>query len=286
MFMAAGRRILNLGCGSRFNPGHTNMDFISTHPFVRAWDLTEGVPFDDATFDLVYHSHVLEHFSAEAGQCFLRECARVLKPTGIIRVAVPDLETIARTYLATLADRLNDSPSGVANHTWMLLELYDQTVRTQPGGAMKQFLFAPELPNRDFIQQRVGSDALKISAAAKLGPRSFFHKLEALRRSGGGKRLYQKLAAGVVGGVAGLLLGRRGRRSFEQGWFRTGGEIHQTMYDYLALERALRQGGFEGIVRRDHQTSYCAEWSGFFLDNEPNGSAYKPDSLYAEGLKP
>lgn len=92
-------KLLNLGCGSRFHPAWVNIDTAPAEPSVVAHDLREGIPFPDAEFDAVYHSHVLEHFPKRSAGPFLAECLRVLRPGGILRVAVPDLERIARGYL-------------------------------------------------------------------------------------------------------------------------------------------------------------------------------------------
>ena len=59
-------------------------------------------PFQTKLLTSVYHSHLLEHLPREAALPFSQECYRVLKRGGIIRVAVPDLERIARLYLQTL----------------------------------------------------------------------------------------------------------------------------------------------------------------------------------------
>lgn len=61
-------------------------------------DLTRPFPFRDASIDAVLASHVLEHLTvAEAGAC-VGEIQRVLKPGGILRVAVPDLDAVVASY--------------------------------------------------------------------------------------------------------------------------------------------------------------------------------------------
>ena len=124
---------LNLGCGYRFNSQWTNVDFISTGKDVTAHDLTKGVPFANNTFKLVYHSHLLEHFPKTQAESFIRECYRVLKPQGVLRIVVPDLEQIARIYL-TAVEKADSSPEWAANYEWILLELLDQMVRNKRGG--------------------------------------------------------------------------------------------------------------------------------------------------------
>ncbi len=62
------------------------------------YDLRKTFPWKNDSVDVVYSSHTLEHLSKTEGQHFLRECHRVLKPNGIIRIVVPDLKAIVNKY--------------------------------------------------------------------------------------------------------------------------------------------------------------------------------------------
>jgi predicted SAM-dependent methyltransferase len=44
----------------------------------------------DGTVDAVYMGEVVEHFTAPDGEKLLKECHRVLRPGGVLRVRVPD----------------------------------------------------------------------------------------------------------------------------------------------------------------------------------------------------
>src|SRR5262245_1221859 len=90
---------LNIGCGARFHPAWINLDLAPQHPSILQHDVTLPLPFPAEGFDAVYHAHVLEHLPRERARFCLSECARVLRPGGILRVVVPDLEQIARLYL-------------------------------------------------------------------------------------------------------------------------------------------------------------------------------------------
>lgn len=54
----------------------------------------------DASLDLVYMCHVLEHVGRMQLLLTVLEMARVLKPGGILRIAVPDLDRLIHIYHA------------------------------------------------------------------------------------------------------------------------------------------------------------------------------------------
>lgn len=56
------------------------------------------LPFKDGSVDYVYTSHFLEHFKKFEAERIIRDCRRILKKGGLIRIAVPDLEILARKY--------------------------------------------------------------------------------------------------------------------------------------------------------------------------------------------
>ncbi len=55
-------------------------------------DLRKPLPWADGAFRAVYASHTLEHLHLNEARQLLRECVRVLRPGGICRMVVPDLE--------------------------------------------------------------------------------------------------------------------------------------------------------------------------------------------------
>lgn len=80
---------LNVGAGEVVIDGYTPLD-------IKTGTEAGRLPYADETVDEVYASHVLEHVARAEAIDTLREWVRVLKPGGIIRVAVPDMELWAR----------------------------------------------------------------------------------------------------------------------------------------------------------------------------------------------
>lgn len=62
-------------------------------------DCRRGIPQPDDSVDFLYTSHLLEHLRRHETIRLLRECRRVLKPGGTIRIVVPDLEKLVALYL-------------------------------------------------------------------------------------------------------------------------------------------------------------------------------------------
>lgn len=106
---------LNLGCGPVHADGWVNVDgsnraWLASRlpwldrilvklrilspteftPEIRQANLLRRFPWSDASVDAIYMGEVLEHFTAQQGEHVLRECYRVLKPGGVLRLRVPD----------------------------------------------------------------------------------------------------------------------------------------------------------------------------------------------------
>lgn len=274
---------LNLGCGDRFHPAWTNVNFSSTGEDVIAHDLTQGIPFPDASFDVVYHSHLLEHFPKTAAEAFIKECCRVLRPQGVLRVVVPDLEQIVRTYLLALEKASSGSQEWAANYEWILLEMYDQMVRNSCGGEMKAYLSQEPIPNEAFILQRCGIEAKKIIDATSQKRQQSRHQSELRVKL---KHLFKQIDLFLTENHQPWLRSlSKIYSALRIGYFRQSGEVHQWMYDRYSLSVLLEKSGLENIIQRKATESYIPNWASFNLDTEPDGSVYKPDSLFMEAIK-
>jgi predicted SAM-dependent methyltransferase len=95
---------LQLGAGTNRLPGWLNTDGYPVSLRIAVLDARGRFPFADRSFDYVWSEHHIEHIALEEGARMLRECRRILKPGGRIRIATPDLDVL----LALRREPLND----------------------------------------------------------------------------------------------------------------------------------------------------------------------------------
>jgi len=69
---------------------------------VHFWDAHYPIPIVTSSADFIYTSHFLEHLDIATADYVLRECWRVLKPGGIVRVVVPDMFLMSEQYASTM----------------------------------------------------------------------------------------------------------------------------------------------------------------------------------------
>ena len=65
---------------------------------VRYLDVRKRFPFEDGSVAAVFSSHFLEHLYPDEARACLTEIHRVLRPGGVCRVVVPDLDRIVAEY--------------------------------------------------------------------------------------------------------------------------------------------------------------------------------------------
>ena len=243
-----GQALLNLACGTKMHWEWNNVDFSpyaylrhhkkaadlarkvglitplrqerleQVDPDIVYWDLRKGIPFEPGSFDAVYHSHFLEHLDRDVGPIVLQQCYHALKPGGVLRVVVPDLQYLTRQYLAAVEERKQSRPQATEKHSRAVDDLIDQMVRS------------------DFSGKAANPLAARIE-------------------------------------------------KFVRGNAAAAGETHRWMYDEYSLRDLLEKIGFRDVRVETCLTSRIADWLSFKLDQNPDGSEYKPESLYMEGLK-
>jgi predicted SAM-dependent methyltransferase len=289
--------LMNIGCGTVCHPDWINLDIHPSGSHVRRWDAKERLPCGNGEIDACYASHVIEHLHPADAEGLLRQCHRVLKDRGIIRIVVPDLEGLAREYVSVL-DRIDrGDPQAPADHEWIVMELLDQMVRARSGGEMLRYLISGTVPNEMYVKSRIGADAEDMITR---GPASTESHPSAIQR-GVGRWLrdavseaenprnlitrvvrYAREELSIL--LCGALLGRNGIVAIREALFRTSGECHRWMYDRISLQLLLERSGFSQVRVC---TAFESQIEGFALYglDVVKGRIRKPDSLFMEAVK-
>jgi len=165
-YLARSPRGLHIGAEGYTLENWFNTDLQPAKEGVYYLDATQPFPFPQHSFDFIFSEHMIEHIPMAAGLRLLSECRRVLKPSGIIRIATPDL----RKVFGLLVD---NGPATEAYMRWAVEQFQlpqdpfpkaPQVVNNFFRAWGHQFIYDPETLQkamqqagfRDLIQQRVG----------------------------------------------------------------------------------------------------------------------------------
>lgn len=269
-------KYLNFGCGNRFSPEWTNIDFDARSPGVIQCNLLKGFPFRDNSFDAVYSSHVLEHFTLNQGAYLLKEAFRVLRPGGLIRTVVPDLESAIREYVRVVQHQ-DGSLFAEKQHEWIMLELLDQLVRAENQGEITKFKRQVLDSGDQYVYSRTGDMAAVDVSPAHASARW----IKFLGTSPG--KLRQKMVMTWVRFIKSLIPRHIAASILDN---TTLGEKHRWMYDITGLKRSLARSGFRDMKTLDASTSQIPNFVSYGLDLNPDGKPHKLLSLYVEASKP
>lgn len=89
---------LNWGCGSWQPDGWINSDVKSGPGVHLVGDIRNGLSLEDDSIDYAVSIHVLPEFTCGEIVPVLQELRRVLKPGGVLRLALPDLMKAVAAY--------------------------------------------------------------------------------------------------------------------------------------------------------------------------------------------
>lgn len=273
-------KLLNVACGNRFHKDWVNIDFQASSREVNAINILSGLPYNDNSFDVVYSSNFLEHLTKNQADFVLSEIFRVLKPKGIVRIVVPDLENICREYLEILSGIENNNNK--KRYEWIIVELLDQLVRTDSGGEMLKMYKSENVISDEFMKEyifeRVGEkinifcnppnkstikDKLKNINIKNIKLQLFYVYISAV------KKLFPPLINNSL--VLNTSIGER----------------HLWMYDAYSLSEKLKKNAFIDVRFFTHNESQILKFSDYYLDTNVDGTPYKGvSSLYCEAIKP
>lgn len=90
---------LHLACGSNRMPGWANVDLEGPSSVIKL-DLTRPLPSRTDAMSAIYCEHFIEHIERDAAIRLLEECHRTLRPGGILRLSIPNLQVLIAEYQA------------------------------------------------------------------------------------------------------------------------------------------------------------------------------------------
>lgn len=91
-------RKLQIGCGANLLPDWLNTTLYPLTPGTVFLNACMPFPVADDSFDYIFSEHVIEHLEFEQSSSMLRECHRIMRTGGRIRLATPDLQQIIALY--------------------------------------------------------------------------------------------------------------------------------------------------------------------------------------------
>jgi predicted SAM-dependent methyltransferase len=258
-------RYLNLACGATFvdSPEWLNLDFTPLGAAVQQADLLGPLPAASASLDVVYSSHFIEHVPRHRVAPLLRECHRVLKPGGLLRLVVPDLLEMCTRYVQARQAGAHD----VADR--LVLEMLDQCVRRQSGGELAAF----------YEQVRANGDASLKRWVFERSGETLAAPRHAAPRSGWA-RVHGALQRRYI-----RLLWRLMPRAFREQNVSLAdvGELHAWLYDAHSLGALVQLAGFRQVEVVAHDRSHAPGFPLQPLDATPAGEPRKGlQSLYLE----
>ena len=93
-------RRLNWGCGTHPEPGWINSDRKTAPGIDISCDIRQGLPIADASLDYIVSIHALQELPYPDLVPALSELHRVLRPGGVVRLGLPDLDKAPHTVAA------------------------------------------------------------------------------------------------------------------------------------------------------------------------------------------
>lgn len=95
---------LQIGSDIWLLPGWLNTDLYPKAVGCITLDATKPFPFSSASFDYVFSEHQMEHVDYTDAANMLRECHRVLRPGGKIRIALPSVDRLLALFAPSPSD--------------------------------------------------------------------------------------------------------------------------------------------------------------------------------------
>jgi predicted SAM-dependent methyltransferase len=121
---------LHWGCGGNTPAGWINSDIAAGPGVDICCDILKGIPLEDESVECISSQHGLPELGIWDQVPALRELHRVLKPGGVLRMSLPDLDLFIDAYRSGRADAFHvhawDTPAG----NFITHMLWHSTIKT------------------------------------------------------------------------------------------------------------------------------------------------------------
>lgn len=117
----ASKVLLNIGCGSKAKGEFINLDYNWRKTIDICWDICTGIPLENHSLEGIFTEHCLEHIPFHSCQFVLKECRRLLRSQGTIRIVVPDAELYLRLYHQAKQGETVQFPNSTAQETTAMM---------------------------------------------------------------------------------------------------------------------------------------------------------------------
>lgn len=268
--------LLNIACGNVYikNKSWINLDIISKDKYVKKINLLKKLPFNNETVDAIYCAHFLEHIPVHKVKDFLKECFRILKKNGVLRLVLPDFESLTKEYLKQVKLK-NYTKSKIVQ-----MSIIDQCVRRVPGGELGKFynILLNEKKNKKhlikYLNYLNGVNFIKY----KKKKRDLFFFIEKIFFF-----INEKFINFWIKSVVFFLPKAFVEQNIS---FARIGEMHHWLWDFYSLYDHLKQSGFNKIKKLTYnKSSYKGHELFMFDKNKKNAKTRGIESMYVEGIK-
>ena len=115
--------MLHLGCSNRYLPGYIHIDLDNKpHIDYPNTNIASLDMFKNDEVDLIYNCGTFEYFDLQQAAEVLKEWYRVLRPGGVLRISVPNFESVVEVYLNNGKDMFGEGILGLVYGRWPILD--------------------------------------------------------------------------------------------------------------------------------------------------------------------
>ncbi|MEK7555434.1 MAG: methyltransferase domain-containing protein [Patescibacteria group bacterium] len=170
---------INVGCGEKGISGFINIDANPLRPKILLYDVRLKLPFSDDSATIIYVSNILEHFYLDELANILKEFRRIMRPGGILRIVVPDLEKSISSYIQKDSQFFSDFPrnfKSIGGRFVNLIFCDSQHKTAFDFNFIKELLAAVGFSSKNIYKKSYGQSLMAKEIYARIAPQEEHYK--------------------------------------------------------------------------------------------------------------